>query len=333
MRFFFSMCESPVKQQSNRNRLWSARLRVVKIMEGWLQDHVKADVDADAVRDILHVHFMVGKAMHPCDDRDALFTFAPYENEHMVERLRTPALYALFREELARLHKQIVIDTPPAPPTWAETYPLVESSVGKVQLRRLKTQLEGDGHATDLVRQVLIGLILRYCCVGGFDSALHASVPASWSQAFEEFTDCFASPMQHLFPAYYSLFEEDKLYFHSSGNFFRERGSKLAAGRYHMHPPDIQCFHNEIHRIVQASLPAALMKIILVAPGWQATELMAKKFDRLVMDQVGAGFKLEIPRMPLMHTNGFCLTSLAFVYVIGAFPSRSKLVHFFYRQV
>ena len=61
--------------------------------------------------------------------------------------------------------------------------------------------------------------------------------------------------------------------------------------------------------------------------------MTAKKFDRLVMDQVDAGFKLEIPKMPLMHTNGFCLTSRAFVYVIGLFPSRSKLVHFFYMQV
>ena len=334
MKYFFSRCESPVKQQSERNRLWAARLRVVRIMEGWLRDHVKSDVDADGVSDVMHVHIMVGKALHPSDDRDALFTLTPFENEHMAERLRAPGLCVAFREELARLHQQLVVDTPPAPPTWAEVHPLVESSAGRSQLGRMKTLLELDGHAMDLVEQVLIGLVLRYTCVGGFDSsALHASVPASWSQAFQGFTDCFASPMQHVLPSYHSLFDEDSLYFHSKGNFFRGRGSKLPAGCYHMHPPDIPCVHEEIHRIVQASLPAVTMKIVLVAPSWAAGETIAKKWDRLVTDEADAGFKLEIPRMPLVHLNGFCLTSPAVVFVVGAFPSRSRLVQFFYQQV
>lgn len=332
MMFFFSRAESPMKQQVERNRLWSARLRVVKIMELWLKDHVTVDVGNDEVSEILHVHFMVGKVLYPTDNRDALFTFVPYENEHMSGRLRKPGMYALFRDELTRLHKQMVIDAPPVPPTWAEAFPLVESSAGKLQLKRLKTELEKGGYDTKIVEQVMIGLILRYACVGGWDGAMHSSVPKSWSSAFEGSVDCFASPMNHRFPVYYSMFEEDILYFHSKGNFFLDRGSILPIGRYHMHPPDIPCFYKEIHRILCTSLPSVTMKIILVVPAFVSMGSMGKKFDKLVVDQIDAAFKLEIPRMPLVHANGFCLTSPIMAYIMGVFPSRSKLVGFFYQQ-
>ena len=335
MRFIFgAKPPAAVQEQTDRNKAWGARLRVVLLMEAWLRDNLRPDEAgcAEQIREHLHAHLILGKALHPTDTRDPLFTFMPFENRALKEALRYEHRYVEFCAELQR-QCEMSKDMGPAPePTWEQAHALVSSAKGMERLRELKEGLERQRLSMELIEQVIIGLVLRYACVGGFEgSVLHACVRESWGEAFDGFVDCFASPMNHRFKEYYSLFEEDAIYFGSKGNFFAAGVKKIPAGCYHMHPPFIDGVFEALLKVLRASIgpDRPTTKVLLVTPKWDHTTY-SKPLDRLVVDQVDAAFKLELPRMSFVHTNGFCLTEQAMVYIFGAFPSRSKLVHFFY---
>jgi hypothetical protein len=112
----------------------------------------------------------------------------------------------------------------------------------------------------------MIGLVLRYMCLGAFDSNFHGSVPQSWAQELPGFVECFASPFNHKFRTYYTMFEQDRD-FGSSGNFFvmlERKGGILPPGRYEMNPPWMNAMYERLQEVIkQYDKELALSDIIL----------------------------------------------------------------------
>ena len=88
--------------------------------------------------------------------------------------------------------------------------------------------------------------------------------------------ECFASPFNHKFATYFSIFEEDRA-FGSEGNFFKaikENNGLLPSGfqRFEMNPPWINVVYERLVEIVDNSLSARTnLEIIVLAPQWVVT--------------------------------------------------------------
>jgi hypothetical protein len=123
-----------------------------------------------------------------------------------------------------------------------------------------KTKNEPEGEAA---------MVLRYRCIGGLDNGLHASILPTFAEALPQYTECFASPINHKFKNYFSLFEEDAEY-GSSGSFFKfvkQHGGALPVGHYFMNPPWTEAFCSHLASVILASPKQS--SIILLAPHWQ----------------------------------------------------------------
>ena len=123
-----------------------------------------------------------------------------------------------------------------------------------------KTKNEPQGEAA---------MILRYSCIGGLDNGLHSSVLPAFAEALPQYMECFASPINHKFKSYFSLFDEDAEY-GSCGSFFKyvaQHGGTLPVGNYYMNPPWSEPFFSHLASIIFASPKQS--SIIVLAPSWQ----------------------------------------------------------------
>jgi hypothetical protein len=135
------------------------------------------------------------------------------------------------------------------------------------------------------IDQNMIGLVLRGRCVGAFENNLHGSVSPQWSDILGGFVECFASPFNHKFKNYHSMFDED-IPFGSRGNFFamvkRNRGI-LLDGNYQMNPMWMNAMFDELARIIQKSVESnrdAMINAVIVAPAWKDANFQ-KAFNRI----------------------------------------------------
>jgi hypothetical protein len=167
-------------------------------------------------------------------------------------------------------------------------------------LHRVKTQqivlkLEDFASRSNVPTPVIIGLVLRYLCVGGLDDNLHASITHSGAAAIgSQCVECFASPFNHKFTTYYSMFEEDRV-FGSQGNLFKaikEHNGTLPPNfqRFEMNPPWINTVYERLVEIVDYALSTRSdLEIIVLAPQWVVTRWIPG-FSSLLLGGKHAGY-------------------------------------------
>jgi len=252
------------------NKLWQRRLNVVLAMEVWMRDHLsefvlgknraverrKDSEYEDKGREYLYCHLLLGKTVYPGGE-DPLFTDWGGD-------------LASFLGHDPSLHKQLELcrngtcepsngNVSQFRMELEQRIALINTSVDGDDVVRLPAVLAAyvqDRHALDVVQGVaaslnghlsqsivdehIIGLILRYRCIGGFDSNQHGSISKAWSESFPHMTECFASPLNHVFGDYFSVFDEDAV-FGSRGNLLKTidhvGGILPDGGLFEMNPP------------------------------------------------------------------------------------------------
>lgn len=230
-------------------------------------------------------HLALGKMLHPSEPVDPLFTQEDYDDESMEQQLK-PGLYPEFRSMVrAQLQRVQEFDTASVSPvqwSWIES----ELKRRKYKTNRLQElqdslvrarggQPKSLGRASPEITEKMIGLVLRYMCLGAFDSNFHGSVPQSWAQELPGFVECFASPFNHKFRTYYTMFEQDRD-FGSSGNFFvmlERKGGILPPGRYEMNPPWMNAMYERLQEVIKQTTDAGVdVLAVIMGPNWTDTK-------------------------------------------------------------
>ena len=248
----------PFAVNGTTHKQWIRRQRIITLLADWVYANLdlskpsRKPGETDEERQgkayqYVYEHFAVGKMKHPEEHLDPLFTHAKYTDLSM-QWLLNPGLYPEFQD-----YVQYAIRL------FAEFKP---NEADEVTYESAKAGLSTT--ATDLVNRVrqdlaarhrfvsdewldneMTGLIVRYNCMGGFSDNLHGSVPPTWTTALPGFIECFASPFNHKFPIYFSLYKSDQV-FGSRGSFFEwiaDLGGVLPTGNYEMNPP----WNNEMY--------------------------------------------------------------------------------------
>lgn len=277
------------------NKQWRFRVQMVDQLQEWVMGNMspnapvykeinkKATPEGKRAKAGQYVveHIALGKMLHPNDKDDPLFTSTHYEDESMSLQLLN-GMYRRFRSVLLGKMKRIKeFETNKDPEvTWDDVgVDLPLNSYGVLQTLQNylcdaakipRTRL-GEGHK-DIVTK-MIGLVLRYQCMGAFDSTFHGSVPGEWGRALSGFTECFASPFNHKFSRYYSMFEQDKD-FGSLGNFFvmlEKNNGVLPPGSYEINPPWMNAMYENLATVLGKTLLVNRVNVVLVAPAWKDT--------------------------------------------------------------
>ena len=281
------------------NKQWRFRVKLVDELRDWVLEHLDPNSKvyrginkkltpegrAQKAEQYVIEHLALGKMIHPLEPVDPLFTREDYEDESMVEQLLKglyPEFRALVRE---KLHKVLEFDTASAPPV---KWPWIEEELKKREYKMHKLQELQDflssakggqpkplGMASPDITEKMIGLVLRYMCMGAFDSNFHGSVSQSWAQELPGFVECFASPFNHKFRTYYTMFEQDKD-FGSSGNFFlmlERKGGVLPPGRYEMNPPWMNAMYERLQEVIVRTMDAGVdVLVVIMGPNWKDTK-------------------------------------------------------------
>lgn len=292
-----------VNQETNYH--WMRRLESLEPLAVWVSNNfretpVKFDGSLSHTKKLtqsgklkkgwqyVYEHLAVGKMMFPLEAVDPLFTVGQYEDESLKLQLR-PGGYRAFQKmvqnTVASLHGEFMEQCKHGP-TWEELErefenELVTNQASKDMLGKLRKDLcakmgEADPRA-ERVDQEMVGLVLRYKCMGAFSDNLHGSVPPSWSELLgDAWVECFASPFNHKFDKYYSIYEQDRV-FGSLGNFFSmmnlTQGVLPAYGKYEMNPPWNNQMYDKLHEILERSLACqSMMEVIVIGPLWTDTQ-------------------------------------------------------------
>jgi hypothetical protein len=271
------------------NMQWARRYLLVEDLVIWVRFNLnlatpnmrKKHSESDKMgksRQYVYEHLAIGKMKHPLERDDPLFTRASYNDASMMTQLvfgKYPEFQALVADVMKSLHEympnagkeitlpDIMVDLP------ASSHPKIRE-MREVLILHNPARLDDNAW----LDTQLVGLILRYKCMGGFGDNLHGSVPDTWTTELGPgFVECFASPFNHKFETYYSIFEQDKV-FGSKGNFFAElqpKGYVLPDGKYEINPP----WNNEMYQAVQMilanSMRSRTIQAIIVGPDWTKT--------------------------------------------------------------
>jgi hypothetical protein len=178
--------------------------------------------------------------------------------------------------------------------------------------------------------QAKIGLILRYRCVGGFDSNLHGSVPANWNNELTGFVECFASPLNHKFDRFHSMFDEDCV-FGGRGDFFKllsDNGRIFPPGDYEINPPFHVELINQVAEAVKLSFEVSKidktsLRVVCIVPDWSGAEFI----DILNSVVVSLGMNhanVHRKRYEYCHSNGQPLKVWTKFYVLSSHRVKSR---------
>lgn len=273
------------------NKRWLHRLNLVTTLSEWVEANLSPNhivwegQERDKKRarhgrsmkaaQYVYAHLMIGRMLYPHTppDGDPLFCADDYPNESMQLQLRQGA-YTEFQAQV-QLARSRVMNPTAVTRIPTITWPMV---LRKIQAPHVKKSLQRFARTFPHSREILIGLVLRYLCVGGLDDNLHASITRTGAEAMgEHCVECFASPFNHKFPTYFSMFEEDQI-LGSQGNFFEavaRNGNKLPTEfqRFEMNPPWINTVYERLVEIVDASLASGRtdLEIVVLAPQWVIT--------------------------------------------------------------
>ena len=279
------MLKGNFRATENTNKQWRFRVLLVKELESWVCENLsthhaswdrkldkKATLEGKRRKAAQYVieHLALGKMKYPLEETDPLFTENRYDDESMELQLK-PGMYPAFQAHVQRQLQRVMEFNPMRVPvvTWREVSQGLSIN-GLSRLQELCDQLDDQ---VDKLTE-MIGLVLRYQCMGGFSDNFHGSVPSSWGTVLGKFTECFASPFNHKFENYYSMFEQDRV-FGSRGNFFRmieQNGGVIPPGGYEINPPWMNAMYERLAEIIEESLlKGNRMQLIIVGPNWTDT--------------------------------------------------------------
>lgn len=312
------------------NKRWLHRLNLVITLSEWVETnlspvHVVWDgQERDKKRSrvgrslkaaqYVYAHLMIGRMLYPCVETtpyadDPLFAGHDYPNESLRVQLLPgayPEFQAQVRQARARAMNPAALKLIPVV-TWDMILRRVRTSAAR------KLELFAANHG--LSRDHFIGLILRYLCVGGLDDNLHASITPGGAEIIgHDCVECFASPFNHKFRTYFSMFDEDIIW-GSQGNFFRmvaQNGGVLPANgqRFEMNPPWINEVYERLVEIVDKSLSIRQdLELIVIAPQWVVTKWIPG-FSALLREQRNVAYaeysmtpytSVQPKKMPYIH--------------------------------
>lgn len=284
------------------NKQWVQRFLKVRYLAGWVSENLKTEPvrwegsrshakkrtdEGKMAKSFQYVyeHLAVGKMMHPMERVDPLFTRAQYVDDSMITQLR-PGAYSDFQrviqETITELHagfRERRYNRDSSKIEWAMIQEDMNDTARELtdQLRdSLCGRFSASEFDSDWVDQEMIGLVLRYKCMGAFSDNLHGSVPSCWMDVLgSDYVECFASPFNHKFKRYYSIYEQDRV-FGSLGNFFamveQNNGTLPLCSKYEINPP----WNNQMYERVQEILSQTLcnkspVEAIVVGPSWTKT--------------------------------------------------------------
>ena len=277
---------------------WRARLVVVDRLADWVcsnldwekrEKHENPKERRRKAYQYVHEHFIVGQMKQPFEREDPLFTRAHYEDPSMENMLRS-GMYPLFKarmhRELEWFDQEIVSCENGARLTLIDVTAGVPPHTRKI-LQGLEAELRQRHKEQDekWYEDQLVGLVVRYRCMGVFSDNLHGSFPKSWAEHFPDCVECFASPFNHKYETYFSMFEADRV-FGSNGCFFvylAEREDMLPAGRYEINPPYINEVYDRIQQILRKSMAGSdAIQAIVGAPNWADADWYTEGFPSLL---------------------------------------------------
>ena len=344
------------------NKRWLHRLNLVTTLSEWVEanlsaTHVVWDFQerdkkqgkhgrSTKAAQYVYGHLMIGRMLFPCTSSDPLvddplFAAENYPNESMELQL-TPGAYPEFQEKvgLARLRSM----TP-------DVIARIPTVTWEMVLRKVKPhiipKLQRFASTSRIPQETLIGLVLRYLCVGGLDDNLHASITVPVAEAMgPDCVECFASPFNRKFATYYSLFDEDSV-LGSSGNFFKavqDNQGMLPSSfrRFEMNPPWINAVFERLVDIVSLSMSARNdLEIIVLGPQWTVTQ-WTPAFSGLLRNQTHAGYAVHsmassLPQVSQMHPMQYIhdlsatklfLRTVAWVFTCSEIPPSHSLREF-----
>ena len=320
------------------NGRWLHRLKLVKSLVVWVQTRLKilapnyegmpVQEETRMTEEKRHIkaeqyvveHLALGKMHYPSTSEDPLFTHEAYTDVSLESQLMAP--YSEFQAEVQRcLHEVTTYSGTAIATSWdTATNGMNHTTKEKLTAWWLEYTKQDPINQND---PLLVGLVLRYQCMGGFTSTIHGSVPASWgSTLMPTFIECFASPLNHKFSSYHSLFDDDaQLDSNCRGNFFRtveQNDGRLPAGHsYELNPP----FANAIYERLQAILERTLlvredettvdpggMQLLLIAPAWNDASWMTGINNLRNNPNLHAGYKtysrfVSIPKRDMQYTQ------------------------------
>ena len=299
-----------VTHMRESNKTWQRRLNVVLGMEQWMHANISRYVSSggrirsrtdDECRskgaEYLYCNLLLGKTMSPVG-WDPLFVDGYFPDKSLEIQLGTgadgtvvggAAVVRPYWDELHRL--QDAHDVVPSPHTNARFSSgrvilrsdvirdyLPHSSAVRSKIFDLEAYLRrlhvGNAQHID---ECIIGLVLRYRCVGGFASNQHGSISTQWGMMMPDMVECFASPLNHVFDKYYSIFDEDCV-FGGMGNLFKSVGESFRSGRYEVNPPFEENILDRVSDIVMNTYNDANSQACLVmfAPNWKDSTFFLK---------------------------------------------------------
>ncbi len=325
------------------NKEWKWRLDVVDFLEKWvkLKLNVRGDFDrcdrSDAqkeakAKEYLYGYLFWGRRQYPDSSDPLFFNDSGFYRDRSLENQMVLGAYGEFLKNFNEKTKR------------------PDEFDGEVKFSDVEKYLGGSVNAfnscfdevdldADCKEQAKIGLILRYRCVGGFDSNLHGSLPGRWSDLLPGFVECFASPLNHKFKAFHSMFDEDYI-FGGKGDFFKyllNNGGILPAGDYEINPPFHVELINQVAEAVKHSLDnseanKSSLRIVFVVPDWPGAEFI------YILDSVasmlGTNAMVFRKRYTYSHSNNNPLQVKTIFYVLsssGVSPDARR--HFFSRCV
>ena len=280
---------------SETNKQWKYRLQLVEELSVWVKDHLnpvhvkwnprKVDKKGTEAGRIAKAHqyvyefLAVGKMEFPvesADVSDPLFTTSFYTDKSMELQL-TPGAYEDFMATVKQKHKSLLDFNPADHPSisWSDTQEGM-SETTKQLLAKMRDDLIQQGYKDDEADEQMTGLVLRYKCVGAFSDNLHGSVPSDWLHILgETCVECFASPFNHKFHIYYSIFEQDRV-FGSQGNFFAMMAKNDNVlpehAIYEINPPWNNQMYETVHKILEKTLiNKKTVRVVIVGPNWTDT--------------------------------------------------------------
>ena len=316
------------------NKKWMMRLNIVIEMEQWVAENLKDRglydvydrsecVKLSKAKEYLYGYLFWGRRNFT-QDSDPLFFYddGVIQDESLVNQMNH-GKYTVFVRLLQEKFKQVMNFDP--------------VSIEKVTMDVVNQYLVGSSHTviencrskiTDTANtdEHIIGLILRYRCIGGFESNLHGSVPEAWKTLLVDFTECFASPLNNKFDRFHSMFTEDGPFGGSVDffNYVKQSGNILPQGKYEINPPFHLALLDQVAGIVSDSFHSDSgpnLRVVMVVPDWGDADFV--KILDSVCDFLKPRGVVYIKKYDYKHSNGQPLSTRTRFYVLvgGNIPS------------
>jgi hypothetical protein len=277
-----------MKRMKTSHKTWMWRLNVVLELENWIKRHLKRKGAYDRrdrteqemekkAQEYLCGYLFWGRTRYTVGTDPLFFRDTGESIDGSLSDQMVMGAYDEFINEFNRLTRMpaALVSTPEVSIDEVEMYldgiskGSVDSCINQLPLSEERKQLER------------IGLILRYRCVGGFSCNLHGSVSKRWSDALPNFIECFASPLNHKFQAFHSMFDEDRA-FSGRGDFFQflsVNGGSLPSGNYEINPPFHVELMGKVADAVKSSVDIAMvtaypLQIVCILPEWSDSEFI-----------------------------------------------------------